>query len=280
MSKEIETLVEDIYGLFGSSNELDKYIADEFAKQLSDTLVSRVTEAKGNNTLRMSNVGSKCLRKLWYTLNEKDQEPIPLRKEVRFKFLYGDIIESVVLFLAAEAGHKVEGQQDKLELNGVVGHRDAVIDGVLVDVKSAATYSFQKFKEHLTPENDAFGYIPQLMLYLEASQNDPLVTDKDRAAFLAVDKQLGHICLDIHVKDHTDWSKYIDDTRDVLNRIEPPNRSFEPEPEGKSGNMKLGTNCSYCEWHKVCWPNVQTYLYSTGPKHLVEVVREPNVPKA
>ena len=274
---DIETLVEDIYSLFGSGKELDKYIADEFAKQLSSTVAQRVTAPKGKGTLRMSNLGTACKRKLWYTVNEDPSKSIPLRKETLFKFLYGDILESVVLFLAAEAGHKVEGEQDEMKLYGIVGHRDAVIDGVLVDVKSASTYSFQKFAEHLTPENDAFGYIPQLMGYLTASQDDPLVQDKDRAAFLAVDKQLGHICLDIHVKDDTDWEKYVEDKRSAVNSEEIPERFYPTIAEGKSGNTRLGTECSYCDWRKVCWPEMRTFIYSTGPKYLINVEKEPNV---
>ena len=56
-----------------------------------------------------------------------------------------------------------------------------------------------------------------------------------------------------------------------------PNRAFSDVPDGKSGNMKLGTQCSYCEFKKVCWPDLKTYIYSSGPRYLTKVVREPKV---
>ena len=69
--------------------------------------------------------------------------------------MFGDILEELLLFLAKEAGHTVTGQQDTLSISGVNGHRDAIIDGRLVDVKSASSYSFRKFKNNVKnfPQN-------------------------------------------------------------------------------------------------------------------------------
>ena len=49
--------------------------------------------------------------------------------------------------------------------------------------------------------------------------------------------------------------------------------------DGKSGNMKLAVGCSYCPYKKVCWPNVRGFAYANGPRYLVEVVNEPQVPE-
>ena len=51
--------------------------------------------------------------------------------------------------------------------------------------------------------------------------------------------------------------------------------SFEDEEDGKSGNRKLGMNCSYCAFKHTCWPGVQTIPYAQGPRYLTKIVRPP-----
>lgn len=229
-------------------------------------------------TLRMSNIGKPCERQLWYSINTP-QDSEKLRPEAHMKFAYGDLAELLMLFLVEAAGHSVEGTQDEQEIEGIKGHRDAVIDGTVVDVKSASSYSFKKFKEGTLAENDSFGYCDQLQSYIYAAEDDDKVTDKDRGAFLALDKTLGHICLDIHEKKNVPYKKIYAHKKSMAASDSPPAKGFEPVPEGKSGNLALGVNCGYCDFRRKCWPDTQTYLYSTGPKHLVKVEREPNVPR-
>lgn len=274
MTKTIDTLIEDIHELFTGPHEFDETNVQEFGQRLATHIKNRINEDRGKPSLRMSNLGSTCDRELWYKINKPElAEKLPAN--VRFKFLYGDILEELILFLAKEAGHTVEGTQDTLEINGVKGHRDAVIDGYLVDTKSASTYAFQKFRDHLTPDKDEFGYIDQLGAYLAASQSDPLVKEKDVAAFFAVDKTLGHMTLDMHAKSDKDYSKLVDEKRAMLASSTPPKRSYEDEEDGKSGNRKLGTKCSYCAFKEVCWPGVKRYDYSGKPRWLTKVAREP-----
>ena len=279
MTKTLETLVPDIYALFNSDRKFDEANVEAFGKRLAQHISNRVTEEKTGGRLRFSNLGETCGRKLWYEVNSPElREELP--PEVRFKFLYGDILEELVLFLAAEAGHSVEGTQQTLEIDGVLGHRDAVIDGVTVDVKSASSFSFTKFENHLTPENDSFGYIDQLGAYLYASKDDPIVTNKDVAAFVVVDKQLGHLCVDVHPNTYKDYTKTVEMRKFLVSQPEPPARDISDEEDGKSGNRKLRTKCSYCGFKKDCWPGLRTYLYSTGPRFLTKVVKEPNVQEA
>lgn len=225
----------------------------------------------------MSNIGKPCERQLYYSVNNYEGEP--LRPEAHLKFSYGDLIELLLLFLSEAAGHEVRGTQDTQEIAGIKGHRDAVIDGTVVDVKSASSYSFKKFQTGTLAQDDAFGYVDQLQSYIHAGQTDDKVTDKNRGAFLVADKTLGHICLDIHEKKNVPYEKIYEHKKDMVKASSPPPRGFDPEPEGSSGNLKLGTNCSYCEFRKTCYPNARTFLYSRGPVSLVKVVREPNVPE-
>ena len=83
------------------------------------------------------------------------------------------MIEELALTVAMAAGHDVKGQQGKLNVHGIKGHRDAVIDGMTVDVKSASPYAFKKFKDGTLRDDDPFGYISQLSSYVYAGKDDP-----------------------------------------------------------------------------------------------------------
>jgi hypothetical protein len=249
---------------------------ERFSKRLAASVARKINPSGGSPTLRMSNLGKPCSRQLWYSINKAGAASKPdVSRAV--KFLYGDMLEELLLFLAEEAGHSVTGCQDQLTINGVVGHRDAVIDGVVVDVKSASTYSFKKFKEGLSQADDAFGYRTQLQSYLYASRGDPLVTDLSRCAFLVIDKTLGHICLDIHKAADTDYNEVVEAKRAVVNAPIPPDRHFTDEPMGASGNRKLKMECGYCDWNKSCWPNLRTFVYAHGPVFLTHVEETPRV---
>lgn len=270
--------MEDLEGVLQTPHILDRLAYEKFGQQVSSILDRQLRQESDGRTLRMSNLGMPCKRKLQYTVNGVEGENLPA--SARFKFMYGHIIEALVLLLAREAGHEVVGEQDTVEIEGVFGHRDAIIDGTLVDVKSAATLSFKKFKDGLKPSEDPFGYLTQLSAYHFASLDDPLLVDRERAAFLVVDKQLGHICLDLHRIDRgVDWRSAVRDAKELVSSNDLAPRGFFDEPEGKSGNRKLSTNCSYCEFKHTCWPNLRTFLYSKGPVYMTNVVREPDVPE-
>lgn len=278
--KSISTLIDDIYGLFSRPIELKKEDIEDFGQRLATHVAHRVGEEKQGSTLRLSNLGSACDRRLWLQVH-RPETATPLSPVTRFKFLYGDILEELVLFLARVAGHKVSSSQKTVAVNGVKGHIDAIIDGHLVDVKSASPFSFAKFKSHGLENDDPFAYRTQLGSYLHASQDDPELKDKDTASFLAVDKTLGHMCLDTHAKTDTDYDALVDQKREMLSKDAPPDRPFHGKADGKSGNLALETICSYCDHKFDCWSDVnegkglRTFIYSTGPKHLVQVSREP-----
>lgn len=277
----IETLAKDIQDLVEND---DHVVSDEakekLGRELADLIVKNLftgrKDQENRGALRMSSLGTPCVRQLWY--KEKfPNEGEKLPYNARIKYLFGHILEELLLFLAEEAGHTVEKRQQRLELEGVVGHRDAVIDGVQTDVKSASTRGFDKFKYHKLETEDPFGYLVQNNAYLQA---DKELTDK-RVAFLAIDKQFGNICVDVYEsKEYPDLRERIGYVRRGLDSEQPPVRAFMPEPDGKAGNLKLGVQCSYCERKASCYPGLRTFLYSSGPRYLTHVVREPDVPEA
>lgn len=278
--KTIDTLVPDLQELLKNGIEgLDPEITKAFGERVAETTAARLKREPRDGRLRMSNIGRPCVRQLWYDYHDPNGGE-KLSGDTYLKFLYGDLIEELVLFLAEVAGHTVEGRQDELELSGIKGHWDAIIDGMLVDVKSASTYSFNKFKEGLRADNDSFGYITQLQSYLHAAQSDDRLLDKSKGAFLVIDKTLGHICLDFHDYVEYDWEGFYERRKAIVSNAENvPARAFSPVPDGKSGNEKLPTACSYCSRKWDCWPSLRGFAYSTGPVYLTTVMREPNVPE-
>ena len=141
MTTQLKDLPEDILGLFdpNKTHEPNEENLDWIANNLKEILRTRLAEREVvGNPLRFSSLGRPD-RQIWYMANSQGG-PQELNAKTYFKFLYGDIIELLVLFLAKEAGHKVEREQEEIEVDGVLGHIDAIIDGVVVDVKSASPY--------------------------------------------------------------------------------------------------------------------------------------------
>lgn len=274
--KTIDTLVQDIQNLFNERKLFEEKNILDLGHALAGTMQMKLNDGGAKGQLRMSNLGKHCNRHLWYIVN-KPHEGLKLPPEARMKFLFGHLLEEMLLFLAAEAGHSVVGRQDRLEIDGIIGHRDAIIDGVLVDVKSASTMAFKKFKNHLTHDVDDFGYLQQINAYLEASQDDPLLTIKDKCAFLVIDKTLGHIHLDIHEKARYNVHSLVAAKKEAVALPEPPPRGYTDVPEGASGNRRLDTVCGYCEYRFTCWPQVRTFMYANKPMYLTKVERVPKV---
>ena len=271
---EIETLVEDIYHLFDPDHGhvVNEDNLEYFAQSLKETIRTRLALREERKfSLRFSGLG-KPDRRIWYEAHGYPAEP--MTNKTYFKFLYGDVIEALILFLAKEAGHEVTDEQKEVDCLGVLGHLDAKIDGTVVDVKSASPYGFQKFKDHSLLEKDSFGYVQQLSGYVNEE------TPGEAGAFLAVNKVNGDITvmpLSSSIVSSHRPAERINHLRSVVSSDVPPPRCYPDEPEGKSGNRKLGTECSYCAYKNECWPGLRTFRYSTGPKYLTKVVEIPRV---
>ena len=276
----IDTLVDDIQGLFGETPfEANPERVRKLGEVIADVVASRLAEGPRKPTLRMSNLG-KGDRQIWYELHSTEREA--LEPEAKMKFLFGDIWEAILLFLARESGHEVEHEQAELMLNGIMGHTDAVIDGVVVDVKSASKYGFSKFKDGSLRENDSFGYMEQLAGYSTAFGGLD-------GAFLAVEKERANMALmKVPAEELAVYNieERIDHLKEVVKSDEPPERCYEDVEHGKSGNRKLGVNCSYCPFKFTCWADandgagLRTFIYSGGPVHMTQVEKQPEVYEA
>jgi len=279
--KTIDTLVEDIesviYGRGGWNGTIGSMLGNNIAMSANKRF-SKPQEPRGY--LSLSSIGTPCKRKLWYKIN-KPGFGEPLDANMLLKFFYGDMIEELILSMVIASGHELKGSQDRLNVHGIRGHRDAVIDGMTIDVKSCSPYAFKKFKEGDLRGNDPFGYISQLSSYVYAAKDDPLVTDKTRGAFLAIDKVNGEICLDVY--DFTEELKTKEQEMLAAKELvsgDIPTERISPVPASKSSpNTKLDKSCQFCEYKKACWPNLKMYQYSYGIEYLVHVEKPPKVPE-
>lgn len=241
---------------------------------------------RDKKAIYFSEIGSPCWRKVWYKFHGVEGET--LMPHALLKFIYGDMIEELTLFLAEKAGHRVENQQGEVEIeldDGWVlrGRIDAEIDGQIVDVKSASTYAMRKFESlEALRKDDPFGYENQLTGYAAG-----LNRVGSTAGFLAVDKTLGHIkWMEVPVTQGVvrDLESKANAMAKMLEKDQPPAKMPDwQQPDGKSGNQKLCITCGYCPFKNHCHRDtnggkgLRTFLSSRGPVFLSEVRREPRM---
>lgn len=275
--KSINTLVQDIYGLLKTKEWFD----DRVSAELSANITSRLREQLGENirvpTLRLSQMGPRCPKAVWYSIHHPElAQTLPPWATIKYSF--GHIIEALAIALAKGAGHTVTGEQDELVLDGIVGHRDCVIDGCVVDVKSSSSIGFSKFRNGLIAREDNFGYLDQLDGYVLASVDDPLVTVKDKGYLLVIDKQLGHICTYEHEVTHErsrELRNRIHDYKVIVGEQNPPPCTCKTVEQGSSGNVQLDHRASYSPYKYCCHPGLRTFLYANGPAYFTKVVKRP-----
>lgn len=270
--KSIYTLIPDIQEVLKN----DGWFTDQLAQDLSKRLQGTLNRGSEKSTLRLSQMGPRCPKALWHSIHTPELAE-PLAPWIKFKYQYGHIVEELVITLAKAAGHDVVGEQDELCVDGIVGHRDCVVDGCILDVKSSSTYGFKKFENGSISKDDSFGYLDQLDGYICGSLQDPLVTVKDRGYLLAVDKQLGHMCLYEHEFREESIRERIRSYKRICGLPSPPECTCGVIPDGKSGNLRLDVKASYNIYKHCCFPNLRTFLYANGPVYLTKVVRKPDV---
>jgi hypothetical protein len=279
LTKSIYTLVPDIQDQL---KRKDAWFTDELCRGLSGQLARSLPRTLGGTertpTLRLSGMGDRCPRALWHSIHSPNEaEPLP--PWATLKFAFGDVIEALAIQLAKAAGHDVRGEQDELELLGIKGHRDCVIDGCLVDVKSCSGRQFAKYKNKTVENSDGFGFLFQLDGYSLACDSDSLVVVKDYAYILAIHKELGHVCLYEHKTRPVAIKERIVEYKRVVKLATPPPCECKTMGYGGSGNVKLDTRASYEPFKYCCFPNLRCFLYSDGPVYLTQVRRIPDVPE-
>lgn len=282
MKKNLNTLVDDIYSMISSLGEDKKIKISEkeyeaFGKAMADALKHWATPSKKSaNKIRMSNVG-KPLRRLWYDLKSDKEQQEKLHPSTFIKFLYGHLLEELLLFFVRTSGHKVENEQKEISISGIKGHMDCMIDGEVVDIKTASGYSFKKFQEGTLGEQDSFGYLSQLAGYEHAENTN-------EGGFLVMNKETGELTLfrpdDL---DKPNITSKISMVKKAIAKDTPPDRCFSPVPDGMSGNMKLPRDCVWCPYKFECHKDandgqgLRVFEYAKGNAYLTHIEKVPNV---
>jgi hypothetical protein len=282
MNKTVFNVVPDIYNLVTTKKAAEgvdqEAEIERFGEAVKALMRKEFTEyQRDNRTLRLSSIGHP-LKKLWHRVWGTPQEKI--MGPTYIKFLYGHLIEELLVFLTRMAGHSVTDQQKECEVEGIKGHMDCRIDGIVTDVKSASSYSFKKFRNGTLAFDDPFGYVAQIKAYAYSE-------GETKYGWLAMDKQNGtltYLLYDeeddmspVHNKINWDIAERIRLVKKTVGLSEAPQNCYGTLPDGKSGNQKLAVGCSYCDYKQSCWPGLRAFSYGQGPKFLATVVREPKV---
>jgi hypothetical protein len=256
---------------------------DKFGESMKDLMKKEFLPSQrgydGGRKLRLSAIGKPDLQQ-WYSVNNYTGEK--LQPQTLIKFMYGHMIEEFLLMLVRLTGHEVTDEQKQVSVGGVKGHMDCKIDGTVVDVKSTTSFGMKKFKDGTLAMSDDFGYVDQIKAYAHA--------EGDRKwAWLAMDKQNGTLAVLEYDLDDTSHPMYKYYSADIEERVahvkksvgqeDRPSPCSYPVPDGKSGNLKLSTMCSYCQYKEHCYTNLRAFAYSTGPKFLTQVSNLPKVPE-
>ena len=276
MTSKISTLLDDIGCRLEEGSVPEEANLAIFLDELKEVMQNFFVEESNRDStgkLRLSAVGRED-RKLWYDFNGYEKEKLTTSQRIRF--CLGHILEAFVLLLAREAGHTVEDCQKEVSVEKVKGHIDCVIDGELVDVKSASPYGFKKFVDgSIIRGDDPFGYIYQLSSYGAA-------LGKEKGYFLSIDKSGGDLNLLQVPLTNVDPAERISYLKDTLPDTDPPDRCYS-EVEEPSGNKKLSFNCKYCDYKVECWKDsndgtgLRKYNYSRGPEYFTHIEKEPRV---
>jgi hypothetical protein len=280
--KPLNTIVPDIYGLLenlsnGEPLPITEEALDATMASMKEAILHWATPRPRDTdfTVRMSNVG-KPSRQMWFEKRDPNGRG-SVDGATQIKFLYGHILEEIVLMLVRMAEHNVTDEQKEVTVNGIVGHMDCKINGQVVDVKSASKFAFNKFVKGTLADDDPFGYLGQLAGYEKAEGTD-------KGGFLVINKESGELCM--YVPDDLDKPNIdtkINTLLDELKLDTPPELCYTPTPDGKKGNMQLPKGCTWCKYKYECHKDandgagLRTFKYSTGYKYLTHVEAEPKV---
>jgi len=279
---DLSSLVPDIYKLTAKLNTGEEILTNleehipRFLSDIEEALRGWAVpqDRSRQDGLRMSNIG-KPNRRLYFDINT---EEVPLEDpSLQIKFLYGHIIEQMVMLLVRSSGHEVTRVQDEVIVEGIKGHMDSVIDGEVVDVKTASPFGFTKFVTGAIVEDDPFGYMAQIAGY-EANNGT------SKGGNLVINKVTGELCLFIPTHlDKPNILTRIAEVKKIKDLDTPPPLCYPDIADGKSGNTIVNRKCNYCPHIEECRKDsndgmgIRKFKYSNGVKYFTEVLKEPKV---
>jgi hypothetical protein len=259
----------------------DKVLIDELLYEFRDEISYAITrqlfrKREEKASLRLSGIG-KCLRGQAYTMHgHKPNQPAP---QAKMKFLYGDIVEALVVILAKHAGVLLSDEQKEVHLEDVMGHIDGIVlhDDIkyLFECKSMSEQSFKRFVQ-VGMSDDPFGYVSQANSYAYALGLDHIV-------WVGVCKSTGKMHEEIRKVDTDLAKRTIENIRRLKSCRNPTQFDRFPAKEetfgrktkkngmdNRTGNILLDTGCGYCNHNRTCWGSeVTLFLRGKTFKHYV-----------
>ena len=274
-------IVKSIYNKLDKLNDgaidLSEEAIDQTGEAIKEVIKHWASPQPSNEfTIRMSNIG-KPLRQLWFDSKKTQNFTSRIPPQTFIKFLYGHLLEEIVLMLLRMTDNKITDEQKEVSLDGIKGHIDCKVNGEVVDIKTASNFAFKKFADNSLHESDTFGYLMQLSAYETAEETTG-------GGFLAINKETGELTSyqpGELVKPNAKIK--IERIKEAISKDTPPELCYQPVPEGKSGNMKLAVGCVYCPHKNDCWKEsnggkgLRAFRYASGIKYLTRVAALPKV---
>jgi hypothetical protein len=126
-SLSLDTLVTDIYKSLsnlskGKALKISDKDVDDFGENVKKAVKSWASPHKQSTGLRMSNIGHPA-RKLWYEsrVSLADKSKHMPTEATQIKFLYGHLLEELLVLFIKMSGHVITDQQKEVTVNGIVG---------------------------------------------------------------------------------------------------------------------------------------------------------------
>ena len=242
----------------------------EFVDSCKDAVTKQLNKEKSFK-LRMSGLGRPLCQQ---TLEQRGVEQ-EIQYNYLFRFLFGDIVESIAVLVLEQAGVEIVEKQKAVTLNfdgtEVTGTLDLILrdefgQDKVWDIKSASEWAY-KFKYtgyggyNKIKEDDPFGYIMQGHLYGEA-------TGLPFGGWIVVNKSSGEIAVveapEWQTEDRKEYIKDAERRVKILRQTDrefviPYKDEFEEYKGERTGNKLMPKPCNMCGFKSHCWKNATLY---------------------
>tara|TARA_B100000035_G_scaffold132485_1_gene112584 strand:+ start:4095 stop:4979 length:885 start_codon:yes stop_codon:yes gene_type:complete len=250
---------------------------EEAGEMFKEGLRKQLFRSEGDDSfrLRMSNLGKPLCQ---LQMQKAGAEPSRMPYNHIVRMMTGDAVEAFMEVLIKAAKWNVTGGKSKvsMDINGttIKGENDIEIDNKVYDTKTCSPWAFtHKWLGGVDAlkKDDAFGYIPQLVGYAKAGEIGI-------GGWIVVNKSSGEVTV-VEANEDTLNAKEVEEqivnTVDLITSDAPFKRCYEPEKEyfrkQPTGNLRLGTDCSFCSFKSACWPDAvyrpQGGSKAANPKH-------------
>jgi hypothetical protein len=240
----------------------------DFANSCRDSVITQLNKQR-EYKIRMSGLG----RPICQQLLEKKGIEQEIQYNMLFRFLFGDLVESIAVLVLEQAGVEIVDKQKQVSLNiggtEVSGTLDLILrdesgQDKVWDVKSASEWAF-KFKYtgfggyDKIKEDDPFGYVMQGHLYGEA-------TGLPFGGWIVVNKSSGEVAIvEAPEWQEDDRKEYLKDAEKRVKELTDESLEFkipfkdifetykQDGQEVRTGNKLLPKPCTMCGFKAHCW---------------------------